>query len=170
MQPQNAYLESQIQTASPLELVCVLYRAAGDATRIAGAHLAAGRIPERSRQISKALAILTQLSGTLDHAKGGALSRGLAELYDYMQRRLLEANQRRQAEPLVEVGNLLATLLEGWERIRATPEQVLSVVEPAAPKASRYAPVSADRSAEYGGYPAVFAAAAPEYTTQSWSF
>ena len=45
----------------------MLYRAAWDATRSASAHLAAGRIAERSRQISKAYAILTQLSGSLDH-------------------------------------------------------------------------------------------------------
>jgi len=163
MQPRNAYLESQIQTADPLELVCLLYRAAGDATRSASAHLAAGRIAERSRQISKALAILTQLSGSLDHAHGGTLSRSLAELYDYMQRRLLEANQRQKAEPLVEVGSLLATLLEGWDQIRTKPEH-------SAPRGNPYSTTGGQQSADYGGYPAVFApAAAAEYTSQSWS-
>src|ERR1035438_2444091 len=92
MPPQDAYLESQVLTADPMELVRLLYRAAGDAARSASAHLAAGRIAERSRQITKAHAILSQLSVSLDHARGGALSRSLAELYDYMQRRLLEAN------------------------------------------------------------------------------
>lgn len=164
MQPQNAYLESQIQTADPLELVRLLYRAAGDATRSAAAHLAAGRIAERSRQISKALAILTQLAGTLDHARGGTLSRRLAELYDYMQRRLLEANQRQKAEPLEEVRSLLATLLEGWDQIRTAPEQF-------APSGNQYSQMERDQPAPYGGYPAVFApAAAAEYASQSWSF
>jgi flagellar secretion chaperone FliS len=163
MQPQNAYLESQVQSADPVELVCLLYRAAGNAARNASLHLAAGRIVERSRQISKALAILTQLSGTLDHARGGALSRSLAELYDYMQRRLLEANQRQKAEPLVEVAKLLDTLLEGWDQIRAAPEQ-------SAPVGNRYAPVGGDRPPEYDSYPPVFAtAAAGEYASRSWS-
>src|ERR1035438_8352606 len=84
---QDAYLESQVLSADPMELVRLLYRAAGDATRSASAHLAAGRIAERSRQISKAYAILLQLSASLDHARGGTVSRSLAELYDYMQRR-----------------------------------------------------------------------------------
>jgi flagellar protein FliS len=164
MQPQNAYLESQIQTAAPLELVRLLYRAAVDATRSASIHLAAGRIAERSRQISKAFAILTQLAATLDHARGGSLSRNLAELYDYMQRRLLEANQRQKAEPLAEVERLLSTLLEGWDQIRAGPERF-------DPQPNAYSPTSDEPSGEYGGRAAVFApAATAEYAAQSWSF
>jgi flagellar protein FliS len=163
MPPQDAYLESQVLTADPLELVRLLYRAAGDATRRAHAHLSAGRIAERSRQISKAHAILTQLSVSLDHARGGALSRSLAELYDYMQRRLLEANLRQKAEPLVEVESLLATLLEGWDQIRTASEHT-------APHADPRSPISGEPG-EYGGYTAAFApSAAAEYASQSWSF
>jgi len=160
---QDAYLESQVLTADPMELVRLLYRAAADATRSAGAHLAAGRIAQRSRQISKAHAILSQLSLSLDHARGGTLSRSLAELYDYMQRRLLDANLRQKAEPLVEVEGLLATLLEGWE-------QILTVPGNAGPQGTP-SPMTGEHSTEYGGYPAVFAAGATaEYASQSWSF
>jgi flagellar protein FliS len=120
--PQDAYLESNILTADSLELVRMLYRAAADAVRRARLHLAARRISERSSEISRALALLCELSGCLDHARGGSLSRSLVELYDYMQRRLLEANMRQKAEPLAEVESLLATLLEGWERIHPAEE------------------------------------------------
>jgi flagellar secretion chaperone FliS len=143
---QDAYLESQVLTADPLELVRLLYRAAGDATRSASAHLAAGRIAERSRQISKAHAILIAVVRSLDHARGGALSRSLAELYDYMQRRLLEANQRQKAEPLVEVGSLLATLLEGWDQIRNTPEH-------AAPTGTHFRPQAGTSPRNTAGIP-----------------
>jgi len=160
---QDAYLESQVLSADPMELVRLLYRGAADATRSASAHLAAGRIAERSRQISKAYAILLQLSGSLDHARGGTLSRSLAELYDYMQRRLLEANLRQKAEPLLEVESLLAKLLEGWDQIRTAPDY-------ATPHGNPRAPTDGE-SAAYGGYPAVFApGAAAEYAPQSWSF
>jgi flagellar secretion chaperone FliS len=160
---QDAYLESQVLSADPMELVRLLYRAAGDATRSASAHLAAGRIAERSHQISKAYAILLQLSASLDHARGGTLSRSLAELYDYMQRRLLEANLRQKAEPLVEVEGLLAKLLEGWDQIRPAPEH-------SAPHGNPGSPIGGE-SAAYGGYPAVFApGTAAEHASQSWSF
>jgi flagellar protein FliS len=164
MPPQNAYLESQILTADPLELVRLLYRAARDAMRRASLHLAAGRIAERSREISKAHAILVQLCGSLDHARGGTLSRSLAELYDYMQRRLLEANVRQAAAPLAEAENLLGTLLEGWDQIPTVPER-------GAPYRNLRPPPDADLAAEYGGYAAVLAPyAAAGYASQSWTF
>jgi flagellar secretion chaperone FliS len=163
MPPQNAYLESQVLTADPMELVCLLYRAAGDAVRSACAHLAAGRIAERSRQISKAHAILAQLSVTLDHTRGGKLSRSLAELYDYMERRLLEANLRQKREPLMEVETLLSTLQEGWDQIRTAAEQSV-------PQGNPRAPGDAGAARETGGYPAVCAPPAGEYAPQDWSF
>ncbi len=160
MLQQDAYLESQVLTADPLELVRLLYRAAADATRDARLHLAAGRILERSHQVSKVHAILTQLSVTLDHERGGTLSRNLAHLYDYMQRRLLEANQQQKAEPLVEVEGLLATLLEGWEQTRVVADPA-----PLAPS-----PNEEERIPAYGGYPAMFeSGGAAEYASQSWS-
>src|ERR1700683_1457048 len=108
---QDAYPESRTLTAEPLELVRMVYRAAVDSTKRARAHLAGGRIADRSREICRAMALISELSGSLDHARGGALSARLAELYDYMQRRLLEANARQKAEPLAEVESLLAASL-----------------------------------------------------------
>lgn len=163
MPPQDAYLESQVLTADPMELVRLLYRGARDATRSAKTHLAAGRIAERSRQISKAHSILTQLSGSLDHLRGGTLSRSLAELYDYMQRCLLDSNLRQKPEPLIEVERLLSTLLEGWEQIGSAPE---GSREPEDPRSRMDG-----ASNQFGSYPGVFA---PPATTgsesQSWSF
>jgi flagellar protein FliS len=165
---QDAYLESKILAAEPLELVRLLYRAAGDSVRRARAHLAAGRIAERSREISRALAILSELTTGLDHARGGTLSRSLAELYDYLQRRLLEANLRQKAEPLAEAESLLATLLEAWEQIHPAGESPAALPGRPEPK-----PVHAGAAASCRPYaPAPLLAAEPalEYATQTWSF
>jgi flagellar protein FliS len=165
---QDAYLESRILTADPLELVRMVYRAAVDATRRSRAHLAGGRIAERSREICRALALISELSGSLDHTRGGALSAKLAALYDYMQHRLLEANAQQKAEPLAEVENLLATLLAGWERVRPASESQSSPV-----RKSDAAPCRPDRPSAYGAYlpiPQLMPDAAMEYSAQSWSF
>src|ERR1700722_4506162 len=144
---QDAYLESRIMTADPLELVRMLYRAAVDATRRSRAHLAGGRIADRSREICRALAIVSELSGSLDHTRGGALSARLAELYDYMQRRLIEANASQKAEPLAEGESLLATLLAGWEQVRPAGEgQPSPVRKPEAP------PYPQERPSASGAY------------------
>src|SRR5690349_5828837 len=73
----DEYLESQVLTADPLELVRLLYTGALDAVRCACNDLSAGRIAERSRHIGKAEAILNQLALSLDHARGGTLSHSL---------------------------------------------------------------------------------------------
>ena len=158
MPPQNAYLENTILSADPLELVRLLYRAAGDAVRNAAGHLAAGRIAERSRQINRAHAVLSELLATLDHSRGGVLSQRLAGLYDYMQRRLLEANMLQRPEPLAEVEALLSTLLQGWERIpTSSPDAFSSPSARPLPESGRYGSFFVPESA-------------PAYPSHDWSF
>jgi flagellar secretion chaperone FliS len=113
----EAYLESRVLSATPLELVHLLYRGAIGAVQDARHHLANGKIAERSRAISKACAILIELTASLNHEDGGELAGRLAALYEYMQRRLLEANLQQADPPLGEVLSLLATLEEAWGEI-----------------------------------------------------
>jgi flagellar protein FliS len=116
----DTYLESTILLADPLELVAILYHAALDRVGSAKAALREGDILRRSREITGASEVLNELALSLDHEQGGDYSRTLAELYDYMQRRLIEANCRQVIEPLDEVSSLLLTLREGWESCRAS--------------------------------------------------
>jgi flagellar secretion chaperone FliS len=107
--------ESEILGASPLELVEILYNAALQSIRDARRHLRDGEIKERSNAISKASAILSELTQSLDHEKGGSISKNLSALYDYMQGQLLKANVEQAEPPLAETATLLETLLEGWK-------------------------------------------------------
>lgn len=118
----DAYLESRVMTADPLELVNLLYQACTQAVREARQHLAEGRIAERSQAINKACAIVIELATSLDHKRGGEISRRLALLYEYMQSRLLDANMQQSDAPLAEVLGLLSTLSEAWAGI-AKPEE-----------------------------------------------
>jgi flagellar secretion chaperone FliS len=118
----NAYLESRVLSADPLELVRILYRLAIDRIREARQHLASGDIAARSKAVSTASQALTELSSSLDHQQGGEMSRRLAQLYDYMQWRLVDASFHQSAGPLDEVLGLLTTLLEAWDQIRPEPQ------------------------------------------------
>jgi flagellar protein FliS len=143
----DAYLESRIESAEPIELVRLLYQGATASVRDARTHLAAGDVAARSRSITKAHAILTELLQSLDHDRGGELSRRLAQLYGYMQRRLLEANFRQTDEPLAEVLGLLSTMGEAWDGIREPPQPVEAAANPwagaaAAEPALSYSPGS----------------------------
>lgn len=108
------YLEAQVMSADPIQLVQILYRAALDSIRTARECLRNGDIAGRSRSITKALGILSELATSLDHERGGEISGNLVRLYDYVQRLLMDANFRQVDEPMAEVENLLSTLLEAW--------------------------------------------------------
>jgi flagellar protein FliS len=113
--PYQNYLEAEVTSAEPLRLVQMLYRGALDAIDDARGYLRSGNIAARSASIIKAIAILQELIGSLNFEAGGELSRNLAEIYDYAQKRLLDANIRQADEPLAEVQCLLAPLLEAWD-------------------------------------------------------
>jgi flagellar protein FliS len=137
----DAYLESRILTADPIELVNLLYQACVQAVREARRHLAEGRIAERSREINKACQIVIELATSLDHERGEEISRRLALLYDYIQRRLLEANMQQSDPPLADVLGLLSTLAEAWAGIRKpepkpVPESPWAQPQPAAREAA----------------------------------
>src|SRR4051794_40906990 len=120
----NAYQdnrENEILSATPLELIEMLYKGAIGFINDARRHLRAGDIRERSNAISKAAAILSELSQSLDYEKGGSIAKNLGELYDYMQRLLLKANSEQIEPPLAETAKLLETLLEGWQACTPAP-------------------------------------------------
>jgi flagellar protein FliS len=130
--PHDAYLESRILSADPAELIRVLYQAAISEVREARRHLQANDIRGRSKSISKAHDILAELMISLDHGRGGEIAQRLGQLYDYLMRRITDANFRQVDEPLAETLGLLTTLLEGWEG-------VVHQSKPAAPAGNAWA-------------------------------
>jgi flagellar protein FliS len=134
----DSYRESEILSADPLKLVEILYRAAIESIGEARGHLAAGAIRERSNAISKACEILMELALNVDLQRGGDIARNLVELYDYMQRRLLEANIQQVDRPLMEVSSLLRTLLEGWQTCLPTTTQAMAEPEPSSFRARSF--------------------------------
>jgi flagellar protein FliS len=126
----DRYLETAVFSADPVKLVCMLYRGAIEATASARRHLKDGDIRQRSRQIMRAVAILQELSRSLD-PQYPEISRPMRELYAYMHARLLEANSKQIDAPLAEVEQLLSTVLEGWNTVTpAAPPVVEAAYQP----------------------------------------
>ncbi len=110
------YLEGEVLAADPVKLIRLLYDGAIDAVAQARCYLISGDIRGRSSAVNRALAILSELTQSLNHDVGGKLSRELAAIYDYAQRRLLEGNYSQADSPFEDVQGLLVTLLQGWEK------------------------------------------------------
>src|SRR5690349_13831898 len=117
------FLEDEILAANPLKLVQLLYQGALDSITSARRHLKLGDIRARSRAISKAMSIVTELSLSLDHTAGGELSNSLAELYAYTQKLLIQGNTQQADAPLGEAERLLSTLLDAWQSTHAPQTQ-----------------------------------------------
>jgi len=111
----NSYREAEILSADPLQLVRLLYRGALDGIVRARGCLARRDIAGRNQAINKTIRIITELAVSLNHEHGGDISRRLVELYDYVQRLLIDANCRQADEPLAEAQKLVTTLQEAWE-------------------------------------------------------
>jgi len=114
LNPQREYLANRIQTASPVELIRILYEAAAQALDQALAALYAGDIPKRGQAINKGIEILSELRMSLRHDVHAEYCGTLAGLYSYMQRQLIRAHAEQSESLLQEVARLLRTLQEGW--------------------------------------------------------
>jgi len=113
----TAYLETRVLSASPVELIGILYEYATLSVQDARNGLAQGSIHERSKAISKAIGILGELESSLDHEQGGEIASNLGRLYRYMRERLTTANLKQADEPIAEVERLLKTVGEAWYTI-----------------------------------------------------
>lgn len=116
-QNENAYLEHKILSASPLELVCLLYEGGIEALQDAKRHIAAGDVLARGRSISRVQAIIAELLSSLNAQVDQDLARRLTLLYDYILRKLEEGHREQNPQPLDEAEQLLRNLHEGWKQL-----------------------------------------------------
>ena len=117
----RTYRTNAILTASPGQLVLMLYDGALKAMGIAQEALQNLDTPRRieviNTQLLKAQAILTELQSGLNMEAGGEFARTMHRLYDYHNRRLMEANLRKQVEPVIEVEKLVRELRDAWAQM-----------------------------------------------------
>lgn len=124
-------LEAQVASATPLQLVLMLYDGALKAIAIAKYSLQKKEVGRKGESISKAIAIIDEgLKLSLDHQSGGEISRNLSDLYEYMCHRLLHANIHNDVEALDEVAKLLRELRDAWDEIGKMGQSAKAVQPP----------------------------------------
>ena len=110
-------VRSGVEDASPHRLIQMLLE--GALARIAAAigHLDRGDVAEKGRSIGLAISIIGGLQSSLDPDRGGDVAGNLDRLYEYMARRLLEANAKSDRGALEEVHRLLSEVKGAWDSI-----------------------------------------------------
>jgi flagellar secretion chaperone FliS len=123
MNPYQRYLDATAETATPLELVLMLYQGVLRSTGQAIQAVEQRDVAEAHKSLIRAQDIVFELSASLNRAEGGATADNLAALYDYSYRRLVDANVRKDAAPAEEVARLFRDLLPAWQEVADTQRQ-----------------------------------------------
>jgi flagellar secretion chaperone FliS len=110
-------LSGVVETATPHRLIQMLMEGAHDRIAAARGNMERGAIAEKGMQISWAISIIDGLRVSLDKSVGGEVAQNLDDLYQYMTRRLAEANLKNEPSYLDEVAGLLRQIKGAWEAI-----------------------------------------------------
>lgn len=110
-------ISARVAEADPHQLVAMLFEGATQRIRRAQACLDQGEIALKGKAIGEACAIIGHLNGSLDHEAGGQLAANLSSLYDYLVRRLTEANLHNDRAALSESLDLLGEVEAAWNSI-----------------------------------------------------
>ncbi|PLX91434.1 MAG: flagellar export chaperone FliS [Desulfuromonas sp.] len=108
------YQQNQILTASPEQILVMLYDGAIRFTRQAMQGIETQNTSLKLEGVSRAMAIITEFSNTLDHEIGGEIAENLDALYAFMNRQLSQVNIDGDIEKLKVVEGLLMELRETW--------------------------------------------------------
>ncbi len=103
--------------ANPHQLIQMLMQGVIDKISIARAAMQDNNVGVKGESVSKAVSILDGLKASLDKEKGGDIATNLDDLYDYMQRALVEGNLHNNQSKFDEVVSLMSEIKEAWTAI-----------------------------------------------------
>ena len=113
--PYAAYAQSKVMTASPAELTLMLYDGAIKFCNIAIMGVQEKDIEKAHIHIIKVERILQEFLNTLDYKY--PVAKDFENVYNYLIRRLHEANMQKDEEILQEVLKHLRTMRDTWKEV-----------------------------------------------------
>ena len=110
-----------VESADPHGLITLLMDGALERLVKARAHIMRGEIAAKGESISRCIDIMGGLRDSLDRKVDEQLVDRLDSLYEYMSRRLVQANLRNDLRTLDEVTKLLTQVRDSWAKVAPTP-------------------------------------------------
>ncbi|HOO32046.1 MAG TPA: flagellar export chaperone FliS [Thermotogota bacterium] len=110
----NDYIEKAIETATPAKLVEMLYTGAINFLAQARNAIDASDISLANDKLVRVQDIIMELNISLDMEKGGEISKNLRGLYNYIYKRLLDANMKKDIKIIDEVSDYIKELRDTW--------------------------------------------------------
>jgi flagellar protein FliS len=109
---------SEVAGADPHRLIQMLMEGALTRMSQAKGMIETKNYEGKAKLLGRVMDIISTLQSSLDHDQGGDISSNLDRLYDYMNRRLLEASSANDTSMIDEVMSLLLDVKSGWDGIR----------------------------------------------------
>ncbi|WP_394234723.1 flagellar export chaperone FliS [Niallia oryzisoli] len=113
--PYQSYKQNSVTTASPGELTLMLYNGCIKFIRFAKKAMAENKIEEKNTNLIKAQKIIQELMVTLN--MDIPVSKNMMSLYDYLHRRLIEANTKNDPAILDEVEGFVSEFRDTWKEV-----------------------------------------------------
>jgi flagellar protein FliS len=142
----NQYQQNQVSTASPEQILLMLYDGAIRFTRRAISGVEENKPELKMSGVSKAMAIIAEFSNSLNHDIGGQIAEDLDALYHFMMRELTSANLKNDVEKLKNVETLLVDLRQTWAEAVVLSKKELNAAEISVNRSQEsYTPLSVSR-------------------------
>jgi flagellar protein FliS len=111
----TAYNDSKILTASPAELTLMLYEGAIKFCNLADMAIEKKEYDKANLNIIKAENIISEFRATLDYKY--PVAKFFETVYDYIYRRLIDANIKKDREILAEATGYIREMRDTWKEV-----------------------------------------------------
>ena len=124
----NQYVKNRAATATPAQLVAMLFDGVIASLRRAAEAETSGRRAEASEQLVRAQRIVTELRCSLNF-EAGSLASDLDRIYEFVWRQLVTANVTRDPLLVMRCLELILPLQEAWSEAclgQAQPQRLIA--------------------------------------------
>lgn len=123
-QAYNAYSRDKVLTASPVELIIMLYDEAIKQLKIAGIAIEEKRFDKANTSLQKVLAIMDELIKSLDLTI--KIGKDLLEIYQFVCKSVIDINVKKDKDAIPPIIEILNNLREAWVGVKVQESKVFS--------------------------------------------
>lgn len=125
--PLQKYQQSSVQTASPAQLVVMLYDGAIRFIKQGIDGIETKNIEKTNTNFIKAQKIVNELISSLNF--NYPIANNLLRIYEYMSQQLIDANLKKNKAPAEDVLDHLVELKEAWYQVAKSAQQATQINE-----------------------------------------
>lgn len=119
LNPYIEYQSNQVNTADQRQLVIMLYDGAIKFLHESIGYLESFKTYDKANEkIIRVQEILSELMLSLDMEQGGEIANNLFNLYAFMKQQLLDANIKKESQPIKQVIKMLEGLSDAWKNMK----------------------------------------------------